>query len=330
MLSLVTHPIFFLSCRSLFDTFQLDPSSITADQPKYNILASHVQVPLRHEQSITVMLIQRPVSKKDVTEWMESKAQHMKSIQSPLIDPCSSQVDTFIKQFKKHPPRSMQLASHKLLDFLDELQQLEGMEEDRLDRIETYICHQLYEELFMNADGDEAMQDEALESRIAALNLLDLNLQHLGVLLPEAPEDIETMHEVIKLAGSQLQQLNTIMGAKEKLDALIKTHEISVDAIETFAKRHQDKQTRLDKDAEVVQEMKQAMGTMEITSVNADVLLPILIFTIVKSNPTHFVSNLKFIQRYRRPEQLTGQASYCLTNMVSLHTHEKRNIIDII
>lgn len=228
----------------------------------------------------------------------------------------------FIKNYKKHPPRSTEMASNKLLDFLDDIREEDGVEEERLDVIETYLCNQLYDQLFTNPDGDEAMQDEALESRIAALNLLDLNLEHLGVLLPEA-NDVENMNQVIKLAGSQLQQLNTIMGAKEKLNALIKTHEIIVDAIEEFAKRNQNKQT-LDKDAEVVQEMKQAMSIVEepqlseISSANADVLLPMLIFTIVKSNPTNFVSNLKFIQRYRRPDELSGQASYCLTNMVSL------------
>ncbi|KAL0076871.1 hypothetical protein J3Q64DRAFT_1626509, partial [Phycomyces blakesleeanus] len=50
-------------------------------------------------------------------------------------------------------------------------------------------------------------------------------------------------------------------------------------------------------------------------SASADVLLPLLIFTIVKSNPTNFLSNLRFIQRYRRQSHITGQASYCLTNM---------------
>lgn len=297
----------------------MDPSSITPDHPKYNILASHVQVPLRNEQLITVMLIQRPLSKKDVIEWMETKAKNIQSMRSPLQDASSPQVDEFIKNYKKHPPRSTEMASNKVLDFLDDRRD-EGVDEERLDVIETYLCNQLYDQLFTNPEGDEAMQDEALESRIAALNLLDLNLEHLGVLLPA--NDVENMNGVIKLAGGQLQQLNTIMGAKEKLDALIKTHEIIVEAIEEFAKRNQDKQT-LDKDAEVVQEMKQAMSTVddepsEISSANADVLLPILIFTIVKSNPTNFVSNLKFIQRYRRPEELSGQASYCLTNMVSL------------
>lgn len=217
--------------------------------------------------------------------------------------------------YKKNPPRNTEAASNKFLDFIEDLRD-EGVEKDRLDVIETYICNQLYDELFTNPDGDEAMQDEALESRIAALNLLDLSLQHLGVLLQ--PHEIEKMNEIVKLAGSQLQQLNTIMGAKEKLNTLVKTHEIIVHAIEEFAKRNQT----LDTDAEVVQEMKQAMSTVEepelseLSSVNADILLPILIFTIVKSNPTNFLSNLKFIQRYRRAEELSGQASYCLTNMV--------------
>lgn len=55
-----------------------------------------------------------------------------------------------------------------------------------------------------------------------------------------------------------------------------------------------------------------------IRSAGADVLLPLLIFTVVKSNPQKFVSNLKFIQRYRMPSRLTGEASYCLTNMLAV------------
>lgn len=79
--------------KSLFDTFSLDPSSITPDHPKYNILASHVQLQLREEKSITVMLIQRPLSKKEVVEWMETKAKNVKSIGYPLKDPSSPKID---------------------------------------------------------------------------------------------------------------------------------------------------------------------------------------------------------------------------------------------
>ncbi|KAL7314121.1 hypothetical protein PS15m_007772 [Mucor circinelloides] len=307
--------------KSLFDTFSLDPSSITPDHPKYNILASHVQLPLRDDKQITVMLIQKPLSRKDVVEWTEARAKNIKDIGSPLVDACRAKVDQFIKDYKKNPPRTTDLSSNKVLDFLDDLRDTDIHDDtDRLDTIETYICNQLYDQLFTNPEGDEAMQDEALESRIAALNLLDLNLQHLGVTI-ENEQDNEHLTQIVKEAGTQLQQLNTIMGAKEKLEALVKTHQIIVSAIEEFAEKHRNA-TRLDSNAEVVQEMKQAMSSVEeekpVLSVNADVLLPILIFTIVKSNPTNFLSNLKFIQRYRRPEELSsGQTSYCLTNMMA-------------
>jgi hypothetical protein len=164
-----------------------------------------------------------------------------------------------------------------------------------------------------------------------------------------------------------------------------RTHDCPIDAIERFADQHKD--TSINADLEVVQEMKQAMFTVDnrtsatkpstdqpnnsnasttstspdnapdnapslettadstppVTTINdstasqldshipsttsqpeqtnlgtasADVLLPLLIFTIVKSNPTNFMSNLKFIQRFRHPSRLNGQASYCLTNIV--------------
>ncbi|CAO3615586.1 unnamed protein product [Mucor fragilis] len=200
--------------KSLFDTFSLDPSSITPDHPKYNILASHVQLPLRDDRLITVMLIQKPLSRKDVVEWIEARAKNIKDIGSPLVDACSAKVDQFIKGYKKNPPRTTDLSSNRVLDFLDDLRDSDIHDDiERLDTIETYICHQLYDQLFTNPEGDEAMQDEALESRIAALNLLDLNLQHLGVTI-ESEQDNEHLNHIVKEAGTQLQQLNTIMGAK--------------------------------------------------------------------------------------------------------------------
>lgn len=60
-------------------------------------------------------------------------------------------------------------------------------------------------------------------------------------------------------------------------------------------------------------------GGQTLGSASADVLLPLLIFTIVKSNPTNFLSNLRFIHRFRRPSRISGQESYCLTNMVSCY-----------
>jgi hypothetical protein len=65
-----------------------------------------------------------------------------------------------------------------------------------------------------------------LESRIAAVNLLDLNLGHLGVTV--AATEVDSINNMVNTAGTQLQQLNSIPGAKEKLDILVKTHQIIV------------------------------------------------------------------------------------------------------
>jgi hypothetical protein len=56
-----------------FDSFNLDPMSITSDHPSINILASHVDVTIANDQTITVMLIQKPVSRQEIQDWSEAK-----------------------------------------------------------------------------------------------------------------------------------------------------------------------------------------------------------------------------------------------------------------
>ena len=134
------------------------------------------------------------------------------------------------------------------------------MDDEQIDDIESYICYELYDwyekknyifyiwsvqikskeikvrkqinvdcvniySLFTTPGGDESLQDEALESRIAALNLLDLNMEHLGVIVEDESE-IEDIEAVVKEAGLQLQQLNSILDAKGKLNGLVRTHQI--------------------------------------------------------------------------------------------------------
>ena len=52
--------------------------------------------------------------------------------------------------------------------------------------------------LFMQALSDDAIHDEALSSRIAAVNLLDLTLAHLGVDVGESAQAVES---VVKACG---------------------------------------------------------------------------------------------------------------------------------
>lgn len=47
---------------------------------------------------------------------------------------------------------------------------------------------------------------------------------------------------------------------------------------------------------------------------SADLILPILIYSVVRANPPHLVSHLRFINRFRSESLFRGQASYCATN----------------
>lgn len=52
-------------------------------------------------------------------------------------------------------------------------------------------------------------------------------------------------------------------------------------------------------------------------AVNTDVLLPIIIFSVVKANPVQLVSQLLFIERFRS-RRVGGEESYCLINFLAV------------
>lgn len=50
----------------------------------------------------------------------------------------------------------------------------------------------------------------------------------------------------------------------------------------------------------------------------ADLILPIIIFAVVKSNPAQLASQLMYLRRYRSAICLTGEASYALVNLTAV------------
>lgn len=62
---------------------------------------------------------------------------------------------------------------------------------------------------------------------------------------------------------------------------------------------------------------KSSNTSQDPTPVSGDVLLPLIIFSVVKANPPHLVSNLLFIQRFRN-QAVGGEESYCLINMLAV------------
>lgn len=53
------------------------------------------------------------------------------------------------------------------------------------------------------------------------------------------------------------------------------------------------------------------------TPVSGDILLPLIIFAVVKANPRHFVSHLLYTQRFRN-QNVGGEESYCLINLMAV------------
>ena len=53
------------------------------------------------------------------------------------------------------------------------------------------------------------------------------------------------------------------------------------------------------------------------TPVSGDIILPLMIFAVVKANPSHFVSHLLYTQRFRN-QRVGGEESYCLVNLMAV------------
>ena len=53
------------------------------------------------------------------------------------------------------------------------------------------------------------------------------------------------------------------------------------------------------------------------TAVSGDILLPLIIFSVVKANPSQLVSHLLYTQRYRN-KAFGGEESYCLINLMAV------------
>lgn len=49
---------------------------------------------------------------------------------------------------------------------------------------------------------------------------------------------------------------------------------------------------------------------------SADAFIPILIYTVIKADPDHLVSNMQYILRFRNPDKLTGEAGYYMSSLM--------------
>ncbi|KAF8884076.1 hypothetical protein CPB84DRAFT_1850791 [Gymnopilus junonius] len=322
------------------------------------------------------------------------------------------------------------------------LERLEGESRirDVMEAVERVVTSLFYDRLFMQATTDDASHDEALSNRIAALNMLDLSLRHLGIqvgsssLSPtngDSDEEEAEVDVVVKACGEILTQLDTCRSPSDKAAVLVAAHKVVVDGlsrlppIRLISENDENNRNELERKGgyDEEEELKTAKptsstfaaaaaaaqsspkkadsegtstselgvgadtsgtttpapeGTSDIASaaaagasdslpskpkapppplpidssqpsipssqaqsshqhpqlspvpsksksnrkqdptpVSGDVLLPLIIFSVVKSNPPHLVSNLLFTQRFRN-QSVGGEESYCLINLMAV------------
>ncbi|KAN0059916.1 hypothetical protein ACQY0O_007888 [Thecaphora frezii] len=254
--------------------------------------------------------------------------------------------------------------------------------DELLEVVESVVTAEVYDRIFCPSTSKDGYHDDALASRIAALNVLGLSLSHLGLHVSAttdggdgggkdgSPSDAAAatskLDAVVKACGEELQKLQSPArrSPKAKLEVLVAAHRIVVEGLaglpEIRLKDDDNDDASGDKgaagnstpaalDGGDVKDGQQDASrpepneapiadngvesaaaapprTDEATaqpmqekkpkrSTSADLILPILIFSIVASNPPRLASNLFYIQRFRAESLVRGETSYCLVNI---------------
>ena len=163
--------------------------------------------------------------------------------------------------------------------------------------VERRVCERVYSRIWRHKSTLDEVRDEKLRSRTAALALVGIDLQDLGINIDtsrssaEGPaESVESqIEDWISKAREGLLEMNEAKSPLGKLQHLASAHKCIVDFLTHL---HQ-------------------------SSSSADEILPTLIYTLITTPPEgiNVISNLHFTQRFRASGKIDGESAYCLTNL---------------
>ncbi len=149
--------------------------------------------------------------------------------------------------------------------------------------VERRVCQRVYNRIWRHRTTLDEVRDEKLRSRTAALALVGIGLQDLGINFDQHPsesDDIQIEDWISKARGGLLR-MNDAKFPLGKLQQLAVAHKNIVDLLTAL---HQ-------------------------SSSSADEILPTLIYTLITSPPEgiNVISNLHFIQRFRAASKVDGE-----------------------
>jgi hypothetical protein len=156
--------------------------------------------------------------------------------------------------------------------------------------VEKRACEKVYDKIWRHTSTLDEVRDEKLRSKTAALALVGIGLQDLGIDNEQGKTHTEDqVRELLAPAREGLAKMNEERCPRGKLQHLTNAHKSIVNTL----------------------------STIHSASSSADEILPTLIYTLITS-PTegiNIISNLYFIQRFRAINKIDGEAAYCITNL---------------
>ena len=163
--------------------------------------------------------------------------------------------------------------------------------------VERRVCEKVYSRIWRHRSTLDEVRDEKLRSRTAALALVGIDLQDLGISIDTSQSNVEgptktvqsQIEDWISKAREGLLRMNEAKYPLGKLQHLAYAHKCIVDFLTDL---HQ-------------------------SSSSADEILPTLIYTLITTPPEgiNVISNLHFTQRFRAAGKIDGESAYCLTNL---------------
>ncbi|AFZ79638.1 hypothetical protein BEWA_024870 [Theileria equi strain WA] len=150
---------------------------------------------------------------------------------------------------------------------------------DVIEGFEKFTIQKLYPQCY-RMDPMDPIEDELLDIQIKCLSWI--KPQHLEI-------SVSGDHDILEDAQTQLKNIHKYKAPRDKLIAILNTCRLIVYSIQKISNR----------------------------DVSADEAFPLLIYTIIRSNPRELHSSIEFIQNFRHPSRHVSEEAYAFTLLVS-------------
>ncbi|RYG65313.1 hypothetical protein EON64_12205, partial [archaeon] len=212
------------------------------------------------------------------------------------------------KQNERDSEESAKIWANNIFKFLDHVADLmrtnilwaadtDGEFQIARENSEKFIFIKLHNHIF-GVDSEDYHQNQQTQERIASLSFI--SAEHLDIksfrvansfLSPSSSTHTDPLLPILSPAVKFLQDLESAKSPADKMQCIRKCS------------------------ASIAQILRDLRTDNNLPG--ADELLPTMILTLKLCNPPMLHSQIKFLQRYTRPEKLTGEGGYLLTNFVS-------------